>query len=74
MEPYYMTKKEVAEFLRMSIATIDRLIQKGKIPSYKVGRKRLFKKEDLINWVESQKEGGELVKPLRPSKTKKGRR
>ncbi|WP_080716331.1 helix-turn-helix domain-containing protein [Dehalococcoides mccartyi] len=38
----------------ISHQTIYNLIKKG-LPSYKLGSKRVFIKEDLMNWVKSQK-------------------
>ncbi len=48
--------KEVSQLLKMNISTINNFIKEGRIPSYKVGKRRLFKKEELIEWVESQRD------------------
>ena len=50
-----LTKKEAAEFLRISIATIDRLMRDRKIPFSKINGKVLFQKKDLIDLLESKK-------------------
>jgi len=35
---------------------IKQLVKKKMIPSYKIGGKRLFKKEEINKWIESQKD------------------
>ncbi len=53
-----LSKKEAAEFLRISISTLDRLMKENKIPYAKINktrRKVLFLKEDLIKWVKSKR-------------------
>ncbi len=39
--------KEVADFLRVPVSTIYRLVQNGKIPGVKVGKHWRFLKKDL---------------------------
>ena len=56
-EKVYLTVKEACELIRMSRVTLHRLINKGMVPSYKVGGKRLFNRRELIQWVKSQREG-----------------
>ena len=53
----FLTLKEAAELLKMSRPTIDRMIAKGEIPSYKVKGKRLFDRDELIAWVKSHRNG-----------------
>lgn len=50
-----MTLEEVADYLRLSIHTIYKMLQKGKIPAYKVGKQWRFKKEDIDRWVKRMK-------------------
>jgi len=47
-----MTLEEVAEYLRLSIHTIYKMAQKGKIPALKAGKKWRFRKEDIDHWLE----------------------
>ena len=42
-----MTIKEIAEYLRVSYATIYRLIRKGALPAFKIGGQWRIKKEEL---------------------------
>jgi excisionase family DNA binding protein len=41
-EPYAYTRHEAAEFLRVSLRTIDVFIADGTLPSSKVGGRRLI--------------------------------
>jgi len=50
-----ITKKEVQEYLRISSATLDRLIKNKNIPHIKLGRRVLFKKSDIDKFLESKK-------------------
>lgn len=45
-----MTFQETQEFLGVSHQTIYRLMQQG-LPSHKIGKKRVFFKEDLVKWI-----------------------
>jgi len=46
----HLTFMETQEFLGVSHQTIYKLIKEG-LPSHKIGRKRVFLKEDLIQWI-----------------------
>lgn len=39
----------------LSRATINRLIFVGELPSYKIGKRRLFDQQELIEWVQRHK-------------------
>ena len=47
----FMTFQEAQEFLKVSHQTIYRLIEKQNLPSHKIGKKRVFLKEELANWI-----------------------
>lgn len=47
-----MTAQEVAQYLRLDVATIYRLAQVGDIPAVKVGRTWRFKKQLIDKWFE----------------------
>ena len=53
MENTYMKVQEASEFLRTSTSTLYKLTMNSKIPHYKFGRILLFKKEELIQFVEN---------------------
>jgi excisionase family DNA binding protein len=56
METKFLTIQEASDLIRLKVPTIKRLISLGKIPSYKVSGKRLFDRDELIEWVKSQKD------------------
>jgi len=56
MEGDFISVKEVAKLLNSSEAWIKKLIQNKTIPSYKIAGKRLFRKEEIDQWIDSQKE------------------
>lgn len=49
-----MTTQEVAEYLRLTEATIYKLAQAGEIPAMKVGRAWRFKRELIDEWFRLQ--------------------
>jgi len=51
-----LTIKEVADYLKLTERTLYRLVQEGKIPGFKVGSSWRFKRADIEDWIELQKE------------------
>lgn len=50
VERIFYTFQEAQEFLNISHDTLYKLMKQG-LPSHKIGRKRVFLKEDLIRWI-----------------------
>ena len=50
-----LTLKEVAEYLKLAEKTAYRLAAEGKLPGFKVGGSWRFKREDVLHWIEEQK-------------------
>jgi excisionase family DNA binding protein len=50
VERIFFSFTETQEFLGVSHQTVYKLMQEG-LASHKIGKKRVFLKEDLINWV-----------------------
>jgi len=50
----YLSKKDAAKYLALSVRTIDSRIDE--IPHFRVGAKVLFKKSELDNWMEHYRE------------------
>lgn len=48
----FMTFQEAQEFLGVSHQTIYRLMKQG-LASHKIGKKRVFLKEELVQWIKS---------------------
>jgi len=58
MEEDILTKEELAQVLKVTVRTIDRLREKG-LPSFNVGTKVRFNKAKAIEWLENQNKGAE---------------
>lgn len=52
LEPRLLTRHEVANLLRVSRATVDRMIQDGRLRSIKVGRMRRIPLSSVDEWLE----------------------
>lgn len=50
-----MNVKQVAEFIEESVASIYTRTSSRTIPFYKKGKRLLFKKAEILNWIESGK-------------------
>ncbi|TET12949.1 DNA-binding protein [Candidatus Aerophobetes bacterium] len=50
IERIFLTFSETQEFLGVSHQTVYKLMKEG-LPSHKIGKKRVFLKEDLISWI-----------------------
>ena len=50
IERIHFTFTETQEFLGVSHQTLYKLMKEG-LPSHKIGKKRVFLKEDLIRWI-----------------------
>jgi excisionase family DNA binding protein len=46
----FMTFQEAQKFLEVSHQTIYRLMKQG-LASHKIGKKRVFLKEELVQWI-----------------------
>jgi excisionase family DNA binding protein len=44
-----MNLQEVADYLKVSVTTVYRMAQQGRIPGIKVGRQWRFRQEDIYN-------------------------
>jgi len=50
IERIFLTFSETQEFLGVSHQTVYKLMSEG-LASHKIGKKRVFLKEDLIRWI-----------------------
>ncbi len=50
IERIFFTFTEAQEFLGVSHQTVYKLMKSG-LPSHKIGKKRVFLKDDLIKWI-----------------------
>ena len=53
--PEIMTIGEAAQYLRISLSSLYKLAQAGKIPCQKVGRHWRFRREAVNRWLEQTK-------------------
>jgi excisionase family DNA binding protein len=53
-EKRIMTLEEVAERLRLHRSTVSRYAKSGKLKSYQIGSRRLFKSDDVWLFFENQ--------------------
>ena len=65
MEKEYMSLSEVAQFLKLSVPTIKNYLRDKKIPAYKVGGRWLFEKNEINDWVSSQRQPVNMKVALR---------
>lgn len=55
MADKYITRLEVAEKMKVSLRTVDRLKESGKLPFYKIGSKiTRFKESDIDAFLEKE--------------------
>jgi len=51
----YLTIREASNFLKISTSTLNRLIKHNNIPSYNVGDRRLFDRDELVEWARTNR-------------------
>ena len=51
-EQKYYTRKEAAKRARITMPTLDKYIQEGKIKAHRLGRRVLFSENDIKNAIE----------------------
>jgi excisionase family DNA binding protein len=54
MDPL-LTTEEVAEFLRVDIVTVRRLVNRGELPAYRIGNEYRFTRVDLEEFIKRQR-------------------
>lgn len=55
MEEEFLTKKELAELLKVTIRTVDRLCVKENLPYVKFGRNVRFEKSKVLEWIKERR-------------------
>lgn len=55
MRDKFLTRKQAASLLRVSVRTLDRLVKTGKIPCYRVGRKVVFSVNRIYEILDVEK-------------------
>lgn len=67
----YMTLEEVSEYLKLSKVTMYRLVTAKKIPVSRVGKKYLFVRERIDEWVIKREVGALPPKGVRKVRGKR---
>jgi excisionase family DNA binding protein len=57
MEQRLLTTEEVAEYLRVEVVTVRRLVTRGELPAYRIGGEFRFMIPDIQDFVKSQRVG-----------------
>jgi excisionase family DNA binding protein len=52
-----MTIKEASRYIRISVSTLYKLAQEGRIPGQKVGRHWRFRRETIDRWLDENPNG-----------------
>lgn len=55
--PGLLKVREAGGVLQMCDAQVYTLAKAGQIPSFKIGRRRLFKLDELNKWLETKRQG-----------------
>jgi excisionase family DNA binding protein len=54
MRDEILTTREAADFLKVSPLTLRRRIHADSLPAHRMGRKWIFIKSELLDWLRSQ--------------------
>jgi len=54
MDSEFLTAEEVAEYLRLPLSTVYKLVQDKKLPGFKVGKHWRFRKDSIEKWINDQ--------------------
>lgn len=54
MDSEFLTAEEVAEYLRLPLSTVYKLVQDKRLPGFKVGKHWRFRKETIVQWTKDQ--------------------
>ena len=60
MDSEFLTAEEVAEYLRLPLSTVYKLVQDKKLPGFKVGKHWRFRREAFQEWIK-QKENNSFA-------------
>ncbi|HPH98373.1 MAG TPA: helix-turn-helix domain-containing protein [Anaerolineaceae bacterium] len=54
MDSEFLTAEEVAEYLRLPLSTVYKLVQDKRLPGFKVGKHWRFRKDSIEKWIKDQ--------------------
>ena len=67
MPDSWMTVKDLAEYLQLSMELVYKMAQIGKLSASKIGVQWRFKREEIDEWVKAQRPKP-VLKPMRKIK------
>ena len=50
----FLTAEEIADFLRLPLSTVYKLVQDKRLPGFKVGKHWRFRKDAIHEWIKRQ--------------------
>ena len=56
MDTEFLTAEEVAEYLRLPLSTVYKLVQDKRLPGFKVGKHWRFRREAILEWIKQKEE------------------
>ena len=59
-EPEFMTVEELVKLLRVNRMTIYRILQRGDLPYYQIGKLKRFRRSDVEAFLARARRGAEL--------------
>jgi excisionase family DNA binding protein len=65
MDSEFLTAEEVAEYLRLPLSTVYKLVQDKRLPGFKVGKHWRFRKDSIEKWINDQERKNELSEEVK---------
>lgn len=65
MDSEFLTAEEVAEYLRLPLSTVYKLVQDKRLPGFKVGRHWRFRKDSIEKWINDQERKNDLSEEVK---------
>ena len=70
MDTEFLTAEEVAEYLRLPLSTVYKLVQDKRLPGFKVGKHWRFRKDSIEKWIKDQERKNDLTEEVKFGKEK----
>jgi excisionase family DNA binding protein len=67
MNAEFLTAEEVAQYLRLPLSTVYKLVQDKRLPGFKVGKHWRFRREAFNEWIKQQ-ENSSFSSPIQELK------
>jgi excisionase family DNA binding protein len=67
MNTDFLTAEEVADYLRLPLSTVYKLLQDKRLPGFKVGKHWRFRRETFQEWIDQQENEAFLKKDENPN-------